>query len=399
MAKQEENLDDFGGWEQQTEAMDFFGSSEEVVSYAPKKEDEVEGKAASSEKKAKKEEEGVHFFGEDDEPEAAPNPKEDEEEDAVADILDDSEEEESEGGANLDDESEVQTGSLGTLAHLKEKGLMDYELEEGEELTEEKAATIIEDNWETGIEDRVGELLEDLPQSVKDLNKFAMAGGDVGKFFAAFAKGVPSTGDLDMSIVADQESLVRESLKAEGYDKDYVDTQLDFLKDSNKLKVFAENKKAKQDQAKETESAELATSQRAAATARKNQLKQTKTALSGSINKLEDVKGITLSKQDKKELPTYMVDRNIKLQNGSSITTMQKDLMEALQDEGKALFIAKLLRTDFDLTEIQSKVEEKITKKVKDGIRRNTKDVKGGKSSSSRNSTKPKKSLADYFND
>ena len=48
------------------------------------------------------------------------------------------------------------------------------ELEEGEELTEDKAGEILEDSLDGLFEDRIEELFENVPDIVKDMNKFVL---------------------------------------------------------------------------------------------------------------------------------------------------------------------------------------------------------------------------------
>jgi|VirMetMinimDraft_7_1064189.scaffolds.fasta_scaffold02511_8 hypothetical protein len=378
----------FIGWEQQTEEVDFFGTTTEVSTLIP--EDEVPAKLDAEEKepseKPKSETpEEDSFFGVEEEPEKPFSHAEEEEEEEREEEIPDEEEEEG------------SSGHIGALNLLKEKGLLDYELEEGEELTEEKAAAFIEDNYEASIEERVGELFQELPQVVKDLNKFVLDGGDIRSFLGSFVKDSGVSSDMDISQEANQELVMRNALKEEEYDDDYIETHIEFLKDTKKLEKFAkaklEKKKKEEDKAREA----MVKQQEAAKQAQKETLRKLKSSVTSNLKEINDVEGIPLTKADKKDLPSYMVDRNVKLDNGGSITAMQMDLMEALKDEKKALFIAKLLKTDFDLSTIQAKAQTEVTKKVKDGIRRNKKDTKNVRSTGSGATSAGKKSLSDYF--
>lgn len=398
MSKESENnknLDTFSGWEQVSEDVNFFGEDTQIVTEVPvETKKEEEGKETPEKKKEEVVEDDSKFFGEveDDEPLFDTEEKET----VVNENTEEETETPKEEKEEIEEEEEL-VGSIGALTFLKEKGTIDYELEEGEELTEEKAAEILEDEWENSIESRVEELFEEMPKFVKDLNKFVLQGGDVRKFLSAMTKNSKVDTSVDLSIESNQELVVRQSLSEEGYDEDYIQTQIDFLKDSNKLENFSKNKIQKKKEREDREAEALKEEQRKLKEQQKVQQRKAKTKLASTVSNLEEIKGIKLSKVDKKELPNYMLERNVKLQNGGKITTMQKDIMEALQDENKAIFLAKLLRNDFDLSDLAKEVQTKVTKKVKDGIRRNKRSSKNIKSTDSAGSSAARKDLSDYF--
>src|SRR5690606_9757322 len=59
---------------------------------------------------------------------------------------------------------------------------------------------------------------------------------------------------------------------------------------------------------------------------------------------------VKLTKQEQKDLPAYMADTTVQLENGNKISKMQSDLFNALADKEKALKLAKLLKNNFDFT-------------------------------------------------
>jgi len=87
--------------------------------------------------------------------------------------------EEDENINNEDDNNEKFKGNnISVLNTLKEKGFLDYELEEGEELTEELAEELIEDKFEESVEKKVKELLTELPEMAQQLIQFTVKGGN-----------------------------------------------------------------------------------------------------------------------------------------------------------------------------------------------------------------------------
>ena len=168
-----ENLNDFQ-WDKSIPEMDFFGESNkqglikeesEEASTDVSKIDETDEKSSKElEKEPEKEDkipEGVDFtFGIDENK----NNEEDEDEEDEDDLDDDTVKSKSQKVNEL--------SNSGVLNFLKEKGLVDYELEEDQELTEEDAEALLEDAFEESLDSRLEETLTGLPDRVKNLVKY-----------------------------------------------------------------------------------------------------------------------------------------------------------------------------------------------------------------------------------
>lgn len=295
------------------------------------------------------------------------------------------------------------TPNVSTLNLLKEKGFIDFELEEDEELTEEKAEELLEDKFDEAIEDRIKDLFDNLPDVVKQINKFAIEGGDVNTFFNSLTKNSSTkiTGDLDLDEEKNQELVTREILSQEGYDDDYIDTQVDFLKDSGKLKMFSEKKFTKWKKTNDAEQATLVKNQEENNKRQKNALREAKKKVSTYISDNEEIHGLKFNKDDKKSLPSYMNDRTIKLQNGNTISQMQKELFYDLPKNEEAFMqLAVLIKNrnedgTFNFDSIIKNTETKVVKKVKENVRRSKTSIPTKSKNSKRNSNR---SLADFFN-
>lgn len=291
------------------------------------------------------------------------------------------------------------SSTVSTLNFLKEKGYLDFELEEGQELTDELAEELMEDKLDESIDARLEELFTGLPQVVKDLVTFTKNGGDYNEFLAAVSKGAGSiSANMDLSVEANQETVVRTILKEDGYDDEYIDTQLEFLKDSGKLATVSKKQYDVWSKNNEDEQNELLQEQQEAMRVAKENERKAKAKLTTTLANMEDVSGLKLSRADKKEMPSYFHDKNIKLQNGSSISSFHKDLYEALANETTALQLGKLLRTrakdgTFDFSKIEANGKTKLTQTVQDNIRRNNSSTPIKSTSSG-----SRKELADYFN-
>jgi len=391
MPKENETLNEDFSWDGNSDSIDFFGENTKVENETTEVVENVIKDDLDDKKPKDKEEENKEEDKEEDE---KINFFEDEDSAVKVDNLDSEEEEEQ--------EEETVTSKLGTAAHsleyLKSKGLIgDYELEEGAELTEDLATEILEDKFEESVDGKVEELMKELPDVVKQINKFALAGGDLNQFFSSMIKGNTSGAGFDAtSDISDekiQEIVIRQDLKTEGFDDEHINSQIEFYKDSGKLASVSKLKFDKFVEADKEAKAGLVQKQLANKEADKEKQKAYKAGLATKLNSIEDVNGVKFNKEEVKNLPSYMSDRTIKMKNGSSVTPMQKDLYEALQDPEKSLVIAKILNNGFDFKEFSTEAKTRVVSQIKNNLQNNQAPAKSGVASKK----KTTKRLADYF--
>ena len=281
---------------------------------------------------------------------------------------------------------------------LMDKGIVDYELEEGEELDEETALELLEEGFESGVENRISELLGGLPNELQALNKYVLNGGDMNDFLSKMNTLGASTGitaTLDISVEKNQELVVRQMYKDDGMDDDFIDTQLESLKDTGKLEAFAKKRFEKWKEQDSKVSQQAAQQQELQAKAQREKARQYYSSLKTAVN--GEFEGIKLSAKDKSEIPGFMTDRNIKLSNGAVVTPFNQNLMEVLQNETASIQLAKLLRDrkkdgTFDFSQLEKVAATKVTKEIKDNIRRNKETPRKSTEVSTQS-----RSLADYF--
>lgn len=302
---------------------------------------------------------------------------------------------------NTTPKSKVEKPTIVTTANLlKEKGIIDFELEEGEELTDELADELIEDGFDTAVDNKLKDLFDGLPDVVRQMVKYSKDGGDPMRFISTMlqTQATGLTVNMDLSSEDNQEAVVKAMLKEQDYDDEYIEIHIETLKDSNKLEAISKKQyKAWEDkQIKANE--ELVIKQEEKKIQDKENLRKEKTKLNSTLSSLSDVGGIKLSPKDKKELPSYMVDKSVPLKNGTAITALQKDVWEALGNETTALQLAKLLRSkkedgSFDFTKLELNIKTKVVKEIKDNVQRNKNDNTPQRSVNGSS----KKELADYF--
>jgi hypothetical protein len=375
------SLESFTGWEDNDPGVDLFSQAEievEGVAPAAKKEGEEESPV---EIVPKGEEDLFSLATEDNEEE---NEGEEEEEDEKGNII------------------PKTSSKISTLNFMVEKGFIEYELEEGEELTEDRAEQLIEDSYESSMEEMVNEKLTSLPESYKNLIKFGLKGGDLNAYLSEMQKsgGSGITSDLDMENEANQELVVRELLRADKEDEETIEAQIDFLKDSKRLKSFSEKKFAKWKEDRGNTESQLLKQKEDSIKADKEALKKSKLEMETFIQNNDKIHGLSFTKEDKKSIPSYMSDRNVKLQNGVTITELQKDLYYELPKNKEALMqLAMLMKNrkedgTFNFENIETNINTKITKEMRDNIRRNNASPKKSLSTSKART----KSLAEVFN-
>lgn len=353
-------------------------SAEEVVAKIEDEDDKEPGKEKDKEKEAKKPEDEINWDDDNPNPDAA--------------------EVETPGAAPKKGEKTQTNSTIAAAQLLMDKGIVDYELEEGEELDEDTALELLEEGFESGVENRISELLGGLPNELQALNKYVLNGGDMNDFLSKMNTLGASTGitaTLDISVEKNQELVVRQMYKDDGMDDDFIDTQLELLKDTGKLGTFAKKRFEKWKEQDSKASQQAAQQQELQAKAQREKARQYYSSLKTAVN--GEFEGIKLSAKDKNEIPGFMTDRNIKLSNGAVVTPFNQNLMEVLQNETASIQLAKLLRDrkkdgTFDFSQLEKVAATKVTKEIKDNIRRNKETPRKSTEVSTQS-----RSLADYF--
>lgn len=338
--------DDGGG-------IDFFG---EVTTKSEKVEEIPieETKKDTSEKEKPEEEEEVNLFGDFDEEENKEVSKEETRKEEV-------------------ETSTSSSDSLKTLEFLKISGALEVseeDLEEFKSLDEEDQKQVIKDYFEEAVENRFTESIKELPESVKNIVKYAVNGGNItnllNNMFKNRANGVSE--DIDIEEESSQITVVKQKLIEEEYDEDYITSQIEYLKDSGKLKVTASKyfEKYKADKlANESKEVERLEEERKLNKQRQIDFRKD---LAQYVSSNEDIKGFKLSKKDVAEIPEYISAQSIKLQNGTVTSPFYKDFLEAMKDKDKLVVMATLLRNNFDFTSLQKSIGTKVTKTLKENL-------------------------------
>lgn len=277
---------------------------------------------------------------------------------------------------------------------LKEHGIFKHvEIEEDEELDADRLFEIQQEEYEAEVTERLKAWAsEELDEDAKAFIKFKREGGNTADFFNVYksSSGVP-TGEIDDEEY--QDSVIRYQLKEEGWDKDEIEDRIAYLTESGRKQKVAEkyNEKIKQEEAKKKQSLlKQAEQQKLAA---KEQEESFKANVKEALESVDEVSGFKISPQDKNKILNFLTKKEHKISDTRAITGFQKKLAEVFQDTNKMILLAKLVESDFDMSDFEKQV---TTKKVKQ-VKSNLEQRKGMRPSNSGSSLKGS-SLADLFN-
>lgn len=382
MIGDEKTLEGFDGWEELSTETDFFAqtAAEEVKTDAKSVIEQISSEEEQEDENKNKQPEKV----------------------AEKDLFEEEETIENQERVNEEEEEDEPKGSNITILNsLKEKGLIDFELEEGEELDDDLADELIEDKWEESVDKKVKHLLTNLPEKARNLIQYAIDGGDVDDYIDALTSDTGLPLDVNLEKEENQILVLKHLLRLEDKDDEEIETEIDYLKDTGKLKTISEKKFNKYKSEIEATEKDLLKQQEIAREKEKKAIKDAKARVSTFVNTNDEIEGIKFNKEDKKVLASYMNDKVVKLNNGNIITTMQKELFIDLPKNEKALIqLATLLRNrnedgTFNFESIMTKAATNVSRQVKDNLRRNKSSIPASTTSKPKQS---EKSLADYFN-
>ena len=400
MGTEKETIDQFAGWENPSQQHDFFGETNlqdnvDVVTQALEDDATLtpeEKEKAKAQPKPVDEQKVI-----DEQFKSFETPSNEVEE----------EEEEDEGADNPGQEgkgpkanSNGTVNSKSTLAFLSEKGFINFEAEEGKELTEEEAANVLEDSWENSIEEGIEDSIKGLPAEIQDLIRVASKNGDYKTLMQKMASGSNSGFDAtsDIEIEEVQILAITEDLRNQGYDAEEIETQIEFLKEKDKLATMGKKAfdklVAKKEQDRKAYVKQVADQKE---TVKKN-ARDYKANLITHISAIDEVKGLTLNKKDKETLPSYISDPTVELQDGRVISELQADLFKVMADKDQIVLLAKVLKSGFDFSSLERKAVSKEARDLKGNIQ-NQKEVTGTLSSSSPSKKAQKKAVWDYLDD
>jgi len=336
-----------------------------------------------------------------------PKPKEEEEE---APKVVAKEEEEDDAFFGLTTEENLETGETiveekeKTLAEaqgyynsiaskMKESGILqNLEIEEGEEITEDKFIDLQDKEIEARVDEALEGFLEELDDDGAAFLKFKKEGGTTSDFFNTYKgnTGRPS-GDLDDPIY--QEKVSRYYYKnIENLDSEDLDDRIEWLKDSGKLEKYAEKHDSQLTKSEKQTKEDLQEQAKVNAKALEDKKAEFVNSVRETLEETDEIDNFKFTPTEKKSLHAFITKPSVKVGKNQYVTGFQSKLQTALKDKSKMLVLAKLLANDFDISDtVVAKTTQKTTEARKNLQRKKTvKPVTTGK-------TVKRRSLADHF--
>ena len=400
MGTEKETIDQFAGWENPSQQHDFFGETNlqdnvDVVTQALEDDATLTPEEKEKAKAQPKPVDEQKIIDEQFKSFETPSNEVEEEEEEDEDVDNPGQEGKAQKASN-----NGTVNSKSTLAFLSEKGFINFEAEEGKELTEEEAANVLEDSWENSIEEGIEDSIKGLPAEIQDLIRVASKNGDYKTLMQKMASGSNSGFDATSDIETEEVQIlaITEDLRNQGYDAEEIETQIEFLKEKDKLATMGKKAfdklVAKKEQDRKAYVKQVADQKE---TVKKN-ARDYKANLITHISAIDEVKGLTLNKKDKETLPSYISDPTVQLQDGRVISELQADLFKVMADKDQIVLLAKVLKSGFDFSSLERKAVTTEARNLKGNIQ-NQKDVTGTLASSSPSKKAQKKAVWDYLDD
>lgn len=304
---------------------------------------------------------------------------------------------------NEGEQEEVEpTPEMNMINYLHESGLADFSDVDFSQLDPRDYNGLIRSKIQDNINASIDAEISRLPPIVRELNEYVLAGGSMNDFISSIGMGAndPLSQNFDLENPNDQEYIVRSYLAMQGYDEAYIDSNIEFLKNSDSLKTHATNyhNQHMQSMAYEAErQAAIAQQQRVEMA---NAMYEYQSAMQGFIDNNNDIGGIHISYNDRTSLVPFMTEPAYTMDDGSTITEMQKVLnYDMQQNPALAAQIAILLRNrlsdgTLDLSFLQRRAETNVASRVKNGLRRQDRVAP---QSSGSNRPQQQFALSDYF--
>lgn len=281
------------------------------------------------------------------------------------------------------------------LKYLREKGLISFEDDElaQEDFDEDE---FVEAKMEESVNSKLEELLVQLPPGLKDMIKYSANGGDFMEVVQDLVTSTELPLDLELETVEEQKSVIKATLKQEGKTLEEINNYIEFLEFKDRLATEAKTRYDKytiEEETKEDKRIEKLKNDRIA---RQQKVQEDKNTLGEFLKTKPQILGhVKLNRTELKELPDYIHEPSVKLEDGRVTTKFNFDLVEALKDKEKALLLAKITKSGFNMKDFMQNLETKVINKIENSLQdKNFGDKSGG---SQQFSTSQKTHLVDFL--
>lgn len=293
-------------------------------------------------------------------------------------------------------EQEQEVKFFTTLAkELKDKSILTLDLEEGDEIDEEKFFEL----QEAEIQARADEIFEDVFEQVKQdpdavaFLKFKRAGGNTSEFFKTFRDNTTFPENLDLEKKENQLKVLRHYLLSIGVDEEELADEIERATEKGKVEILAKKHFKKVTDTEIANKLAMIEQQEKRVKKMQEDAVKTRDALQKIVLAGVGEGNFKFTKEEQKELVPYLTKPTVKVGANRFITSFQAELGEIMSDPKKMLTLAKIIKKKFDLPDITKAAETVVTNKIKSKLLDSKRDNK------SRSTMSGEKSLADMFGD
>ena len=263
--------------------------------------------------------------------------------------------------------NEEPTNYLDQYNSFKNYGLFrNIELEEEvEDLDEDTFKDLLQQDYEEEVNARIQEwATQELDEEAQAFIKFKKNGGRTEDFIKTISSNtIDLNGDIEDEDF--QNNIIRNQLKAEGWDREEIEDRLEYLSKIDKKQTTAEKYFGKLKEKADKEARKLVEKQEAFKKQQEQAKLDFKNAVKETLSTTQEVKGFKITSKDKINLFNFITKEDQEV-SGRSVTGFQKAITEAVQDPNKMILLAKLLATDFDMSDLEKKAKITETKRIKE---------------------------------
>lgn len=284
---------------------------------------------------------------------------------------------------------------------LKDRGIFQHvEIGENDKVDTDKLYESIDAEVEGRVDEVFEGFFEEAGEEGTALLKHLKAGGTTRDFIQVWGNRSLNIQDFDSDNKKHREQVIAHYLRSTDaeMDDDDIKERIEDLEESGKAKKMADRYFARIQSEEEESKRELAERTKLAQEEKEKNAKAFAKSLTSLIEKTDEVKGFKFSPEDKKALNQLILNPKIKVGKNKYIPEFNYKLGEILkagtpEAAQRLILLAKLVNTDFDMSDFKVKAKTEVSKEVKSRIKAAKRNVRP---SSAGNFNNGKKALADF---
>lgn len=284
---------------------------------------------------------------------------------------------------------------------LKDRGTFQHvDIKEDEIVSEEQFYENFDAEITSRVDDALQSFVEDMGEDGKAYIKFLKDGGNSVDFIRVYGNRTLNIDQFNSDDKDHRRKVLEYYLTSTDPDMtgEEIEDQIESYENSGRAKKLSERYFNRIQQEEEQERADLLKAQEDARAAKEKKIKAFNKEFSETLNKAEEFKGFKFSAEDKKVIANNILKPSVKVGNNQFIPKFNYQLGEILkaatpEAKQKLILLAKLVETDFDMSDYATKVKTEVVKQARGRLAQ----AKRGVRPSSSGNISSAKTLADYI--